>query len=369
MIHLFTDLISPKENMNIGVPIYEQRRYGMLTPAMESQYNMIMDDIHMQHRATREFIPPERKDEKYWFKRVRNNVSARKSRMKRKAMDKVIERKLLALQKENIQLRNELAALNMMYLHRPTDKRTASMVSPNVIKEYNIQKDAIDDKDEEEVIDVSPLDYTRGDDNNNETTVSNSFEECSGRSLDACDSNSLDTCNSGSIGESGINNLDASGSSSRDASCSRLEKHFTSYDSNDSSREDISSNSSGKSEMDDFRGYSMSPLMRENCSPGIHYSGSYSSYIGKHNNGLNIDKLKFPELSPMQGCVRPTPRYMSIPLNTQAMMTFQSEMAIVPYMMMKQMNDTNEGSTIKAVPHKIRIKEKIHSAFTKKNCD
>jgi hypothetical protein len=69
----------------------------MFTPAVESQYNMIMDDIHMQHRATREFIPPERKDEKYWFKRVRNNVSARKSRMKRKAMDKVIERKLPSL--------------------------------------------------------------------------------------------------------------------------------------------------------------------------------------------------------------------------------------------------------------------------------
>jgi hypothetical protein len=72
----------------------------------------------------------------------------------------------------------------------------------------------------------------------------------------------------------------------RDASCSRLETHLTSYDSNDSSREDISSNSSGKSEMNDFRGYSMSPLMRENFSPGIHYSGNYSSYIGKHKNGL-----------------------------------------------------------------------------------
>ena len=369
MFHLFTDLISPIQNMNIELPIYEQRRYGMFTPAVESQYNMIMDDIHMQHRATREFIPPERKDEKYWFKRVRNNVSARKSRMKRKAMDKVIERKLLALQNENIQLRNELAALNMMYLHRPTDKRTASIVSPNVIKEEHIQKDAIDDKDEEEVIDVSPLDYTRDDDNSNETTGSNSFKERSGRSLDTCDSNSLDTCNSGSIDESGINNLDTSGRSSRDASCSRLETHLTSYDSNDSSREDISSNSSGKSEMNDFRGCSMSPLMRENFSPGIHYSGNYSSYIGKHKNGLNIDKLKLPELSPMQGWVRPTPRYMSIPLNTQAMMTFQSEMAIVPYMMMKQMNDTNEGSNIMAVPHKIRIKEKIHSAFTKKNCD
>lgn len=356
--------------MNIEVPIYEQRRYGMLTPAVESQYNMIMGDIHMQHRATREFIPPERKDEKYWFKRVRNNVSARKSRMKRKAMDKVIERKLLALQKENIELRNELAALNMMYLHRPTDKRTDSMLSPNVIKEDNIQKDAIDDKDEEEVIDVSSIDYTRDDDNSNETTGSNRFEECSRRSLDACDGNSLDTCNSGSADECGINNLDVSGSSSRDASCSRLEKHLMSYDSNDSSREDISSNSSGKSEMDDFRGYSMSPFMRENFSPGIHYSGnSYSPCIGKNNDGFSIDKVKFPELSPMQGWVGPTPRYMSIPLNTQAMMTFQSEMAIVPYMMMKEMNDTNEGSKIKAVPHKIRIKEKIHSAFTKKNCD
>jgi len=67
--------------------------------------------ISFHQRAKREFVPEEKKDNGYWNKRLKNNDSARRSRVKRKAIEKLMETQLLELQEENIQLRHELDSL------------------------------------------------------------------------------------------------------------------------------------------------------------------------------------------------------------------------------------------------------------------
>ncbi|KAH9491726.1 hypothetical protein Btru_045657, partial [Bulinus truncatus] len=69
----------------------------------------------LHQRAKREFVPDEKKDEGYWSKRLKNNDSARRSRVKRKALEKMMETRLLELQKENIELKHEMAALRRRF--------------------------------------------------------------------------------------------------------------------------------------------------------------------------------------------------------------------------------------------------------------
>ncbi|CAL1546054.1 unnamed protein product [Lymnaea stagnalis] len=74
-----------------------------------------LHSISAHQRAKREFVPDEKKDEGYWCKRLKNNDSARRSRVKRKALEKMMETRLLQLQKENIELKHEMAALKKRF--------------------------------------------------------------------------------------------------------------------------------------------------------------------------------------------------------------------------------------------------------------
>lgn len=69
----------------------------------------------IHQRAKREFVPEFKKDDIYWSKRLKNNESARRSRVKRKALEKMMEVRLAELQKENIELKHEVAALRRRY--------------------------------------------------------------------------------------------------------------------------------------------------------------------------------------------------------------------------------------------------------------
>nr|KAG5711761.1 hypothetical protein BaRGS_023525 [Batillaria attramentaria] len=68
-----------------------------------------------QSRAKREFVPEGKKDASYWNKRIKNNDSARRSRIKRKTMEKLMEHRMVELQQENMELRYELNALKRMF--------------------------------------------------------------------------------------------------------------------------------------------------------------------------------------------------------------------------------------------------------------
>lgn len=67
------------------------------------------------YRRKREFIPEERKDATYWEKRRKNNEAAKRSREKRRANDYLLERRLMALSKENSRLQEELAYMKLRY--------------------------------------------------------------------------------------------------------------------------------------------------------------------------------------------------------------------------------------------------------------
>ncbi|XP_060071864.1 nuclear factor interleukin-3-regulated protein-like [Ylistrum balloti] len=65
-------------------------------------------DVGIPVRAKRQFVPSNKKDGSYWLKRCKNNDSARRSRFKRKCMDKILEKKLAVLQSENCRLKLHL---------------------------------------------------------------------------------------------------------------------------------------------------------------------------------------------------------------------------------------------------------------------
>lgn len=67
------------------------------------------------YRRKREFIPEDRKDATYWEKRRKNNEAAKRSREKRRANDYLLERRLLALSKENSRLQDELAYMKLRF--------------------------------------------------------------------------------------------------------------------------------------------------------------------------------------------------------------------------------------------------------------
>ncbi|XP_051791380.1 uncharacterized protein LOC127529979 [Erpetoichthys calabaricus] len=66
-------------------------------------------------RRKREFMPEDKKDACYWFKRKKNNEAAKRSREKRRFSDLLMESKLVALVEENACLKAELVALKIRF--------------------------------------------------------------------------------------------------------------------------------------------------------------------------------------------------------------------------------------------------------------
>ncbi|XP_041475247.1 uncharacterized protein LOC121423816 [Lytechinus variegatus] len=65
-------------------------------------------------RRQRDFVPESTKDEKYWVKRIKNNLSAKRSREKRRMADILMESKVSKLAQENEDLRSELANIKRL---------------------------------------------------------------------------------------------------------------------------------------------------------------------------------------------------------------------------------------------------------------
>ncbi|XP_033737011.1 nuclear factor interleukin-3-regulated protein-like [Pecten maximus] len=101
---------------------------GCLPIQTESSTHHLLEskeDVGKASRAKRQFVPNNKKDGSYWLKRCKNNDSARRSRFKRKCLDKILEKKLAVLQNENCQLRNELR----MYKQNSRTNSTNTFVS------------------------------------------------------------------------------------------------------------------------------------------------------------------------------------------------------------------------------------------------
>ncbi|GFN97221.1 nuclear factor interleukin 3 regulated-like protein [Plakobranchus ocellatus] len=97
--------------MNLSLGLGEDWR----PTAISNEHRLQPRSSSGHQRARREFVPEEKKDTNYWCKRLKNNDSARRSRVKRKALEKLMEARLLELQKENIELRHEMAAMERRY--------------------------------------------------------------------------------------------------------------------------------------------------------------------------------------------------------------------------------------------------------------
>ncbi|CAF0771027.1 unnamed protein product [Didymodactylos carnosus] len=69
----------------------------------------------VRSRRKRDFIPNEKKDTNYWSQRLKNNMSAKKSREKRRVNDLVLETKLLELNNENQLLKAKLDMLTKKF--------------------------------------------------------------------------------------------------------------------------------------------------------------------------------------------------------------------------------------------------------------
>jgi len=99
-------------------------------------------------RSKRDFVPNSKKDSTYWMKRHKNNDSARKSRMRRRLVDQHLEKKVLALEKENCFLRRELTVLRKEIRHNSKQIHVDSMENYcHPSKEKGSENDDTDDKD------------------------------------------------------------------------------------------------------------------------------------------------------------------------------------------------------------------------------
>ncbi|CAF1289370.1 unnamed protein product [Rotaria magnacalcarata] len=68
-------------------------------------------------RKKRDFIPDDKKDPTYWSQRSKNNLSAKRSRVKRRMNDLVLETKLTQLNNENQILRAKIDMLARKFGH------------------------------------------------------------------------------------------------------------------------------------------------------------------------------------------------------------------------------------------------------------
>ncbi|XP_033103572.1 nuclear factor interleukin-3-regulated protein-like isoform X2 [Anneissia japonica] len=91
---------------------------GFLTPTRLQFQPTMNDSVSVEvdgsendsalSRKERAFMPENRKDDNYWVKRRKNNEAAKRSREKRRALDHLLESKVLALNEENSRLKREL---------------------------------------------------------------------------------------------------------------------------------------------------------------------------------------------------------------------------------------------------------------------
>lgn len=243
----------------------------MINHDADEKYNTTNKNMNLQHRSTREFVPEEKKDDMYWFKRVKNNASARKSRMKKQAMHNGLCKKMMLLWSENLQLRSVLAnTLNTIHHRRPSQNRNISSMTPIM-------------KEEE------PYESVRN-----------------------------------------------------------LKKYTTSFISSERRIEDASNMSSLKREMRRHQADNSLSFMED----GFYPSESSSDCSGDHSSTYTIDD----DVDKKNGTITP---------NDGSLWS-----DIVPHTMTNQTDDTSKAVAMEIVthiPHKIRIKQRVHSAFAKDN--
>ncbi len=107
-------------------------------------------------RRCKTSTPETEKDNRYWEKRQRNNMAAKKSRENKRYMDSAIRQQVNELKKENVLLRRELSLIK--YKFGIPDGRSLQSVSDN--EEYSKSSEDNSDPGLSPVI-SSPGDFRR----------------------------------------------------------------------------------------------------------------------------------------------------------------------------------------------------------------
>lgn len=87
------------------------------------------------NRKKRSFIPENKKDPIYWSQRSKNNLSAQRSRVKRRMNDLVLETKLTQLSNENQVLKAKIDMLARKFGHLTNDEQRVDSTSSNFVEE------------------------------------------------------------------------------------------------------------------------------------------------------------------------------------------------------------------------------------------
>ena len=85
------------------------------SPDRQTQGYLLLND--KSRRKKRSFMPDNKKDPIYWSQRSKNNISAQRSRVKRRVNDLVLETKLTELSNENQILRAKIDMLARKFNH------------------------------------------------------------------------------------------------------------------------------------------------------------------------------------------------------------------------------------------------------------
>ncbi|CAF0972785.1 unnamed protein product [Adineta steineri] len=86
----------------------------------QKEYSLLNNKSRRKKRA---FIPDEKKDPVYWSQRSKNNLSAKRSRVKRRMNDLVLETKVTELNNENEILRAKIDMLARKFGHLTNDQQ------------------------------------------------------------------------------------------------------------------------------------------------------------------------------------------------------------------------------------------------------
>lgn len=90
------------------------------SPDMQKkEYTLLSSKSRRKNRA---FIPDDKKDSTYWSQRSKNNLSAKRSRVKRRMNDLVLETKLTQLNNENQILKAKIDMLARKFGHLTNDE-------------------------------------------------------------------------------------------------------------------------------------------------------------------------------------------------------------------------------------------------------
>ncbi len=95
----------------VPVIVTANNKHGMMSLQARSNHNYVYNPLPIRKKSKKNAVPVAAKDNRYWMLRIKNNISARKSREDRRRKEIEVIKKCDALAKENDMLKRENISL------------------------------------------------------------------------------------------------------------------------------------------------------------------------------------------------------------------------------------------------------------------